>query len=197
MDTVTESAGTHIGPPPTLTESRALALLGSGIPASTVAASLGLTHGAISHLLSDEKFAAKVAELRYENLAKYNKIDSEYDGLEATLIERLKDCLPLMHRPMEILKAIQTINSAKRRGVSTPEAIVEKQAVIQLVVPIQILNKFQTNVNGQVTTVGDQNLLTIQSGALDGLVKEKSAEKSKRLGVSDDSPALEIGVSDI
>ena len=38
---------------------------------------------------------------------------------------------------------------------------------------MQIINKFQTNIQGQVITVGEQDLLTIQSGALDSLVKEK------------------------
>ena len=156
-----------------VTESRALKLLGDGIEASTVAASLGISQSRISQLLSDENFAAQVAELRYKNLAKHTERDNQYDEMENTLIERLKDCLPLMHRPMEIIKAIQVINGAKRRGSSTPEAITEKQAVIQLVVPVQIINKFQTNLQGQVVTVGEQNLLTIQSGALEGLAKRK------------------------
>lgn len=156
-----------------VTESRALKLLGDGIAPFTVAASLGISQGRISQLLSDEVFAAQVAELRYKNLAKHNERDDLYDNMESDLIEKLKDCLPLMHRPMEILKAIQVINGAKRRGASTPEAFTEKQSIVQLVVPIQIINKFQTNLQGQVVTVGEQNLLTIQSGALEGLAKEK------------------------
>jgi len=159
-----------------VTEERALSLLGSGIAPETVAASLGISASRISQLLSDENFAAQVASLRYENLAKHNRRDSEYDTLEDDLLERLKDCLPLMHRPMEILKAIQVINAAKRRGSSTPESIIEKQQIIQLTIPMQIINKFQTNIQGQVTSIETsesthQNLLTIQSGNLDGLLK--------------------------
>jgi len=161
---------------PTSTEERALSLLGNGIAPETVAASLGISASRISQLLSDENFAARVAELRYENLAKHNERDSAYDLLEDDLLERLKDCLPLMHRPMEILKAIQVINAAKRRGSSTPESIIEKQSIINLLIPVQIINKFQTNIQGQVTSIEtsdstSQNLLTIQSGALDSLVK--------------------------
>ena len=161
-----------IGPALSVTESRALSLLGAGIAPHTVASSLGISNSRISQLMSDESFAEKVVELRYQNLAKHNARDGEYDDIENKLIEQLKEAMPLMHRPMEILKAIQVINAAKRRGSSTPEALIEKQSVIQLVVPVQIINKFQTNLQGQVVTVGEQNLLTIQSGALDGLVKE-------------------------
>lgn len=163
---------------PTSTEDRALALLGSGIAPETVAASLGVSASRISQLLSDENFAARVAELRYESLAKHNQRDTSYDSLEDELIEKMRDCIPLMHRPMEILKAIAVINAAKRRGQSTPESIIEKQSIINLTIPVQIINKFQTNMQGQVTeiTTSDsktQNLLTIQSGSLDSLIKEK------------------------
>ena len=179
----------------TVIEERALSLLGSGIAPVTVAASLGITPGRISQLLSDENFAARVAELRYNHLAKHNERDDRYDNVESTLIERLEEAIPMMHRPLELLRAIQVINGAKRRGASTPEAIVEKQAVVQLVVPIQILNKFQTNQQGQVVTVGEQDLLTIQSGALDGLVRDRDSQKVQdRVGaLLDDAKSRENG----
>jgi hypothetical protein len=160
----------------TSTESRALTLLGSGIAPETVAASLGVSVSRISQLLSDEAFAAEVATLRFESLQKHNTRDSSYDTLEDTLLEKMQDCIPLMHRPMEILKAISVINAAKRRGSSAPESIIEKQSIINLTVPVQIIQKFQTNIQGQVTSINDTSLLTIQSGSLDGLLKEKRNE---------------------
>lgn len=164
------------------TESRALSLLGSGITPEVVAASLGISVSRISQLLSEENFAAQVAELRFQNLQKHNVRDSEYDSLEDKLLEKLKDCIPLMHRPMEILKAIQVINAAKRRGASAPESIIEKQTIVQLTLPIQIVNKFKTDINGQVTQVEDRPLVTIQSGTLDNFVKARRNENG--------SPAL-------
>lgn len=159
------------------TEERALALLGSGIAPSVVAASLGVSESRISQLLSDENFAAQVASLRYESLQKHNKRDTHYDSLEDQLLEKMEDCIPLMHRPMEILKAISVINAAKRRGASTPEAIIEKQNIINLQIPVQIINKFSANIDGQVTKIisesTEQSLITIQSGSLDSLLKEK------------------------
>lgn len=167
------------------TEERAVSLLGSGLPPETVAASLGISASRISQLLSDENFAARVAELRYQNLAKHNARDSSYDSLEDDLLVRLRDCLPLMHRPMEILKAIQIINAAKRRGQSTTESITEKQAIISLTIPVQIINKFQTNLQNQVIKAGDQSLLTMQSGTLAARSKEKElSHESKRVGAS-------------
>ena len=94
------------------TEDRALALLGSGLGPEVVANALGVTVSRISQLLSDENFSAKVAQHRYEALSKHNARDEKYDVLEDALITRLEDCLPLMHRPMEVLKAISVIKVA-------------------------------------------------------------------------------------
>jgi hypothetical protein len=162
---------------PTSTEERALTLLGSGIAPETVAASLGVSVSRISQLLSDETFATRVAEMRFENLQSHNRRDASYDDLEDKLLEKMRDLLPLMVKPMEVMRALQTINSAKRRGQSTPESIIEKQSIVNLVMPVQIINKFTTNQQGQVVTIdshqGSQNLLTIQSGSMDTLLKRK------------------------
>jgi hypothetical protein len=83
-----------------------------------------------------------------------------------------------MHKPMEILKAIQIINQAKRRGTSTPEAILEKREVVSLVMPVQIINRFTTNIQNQVIQAGSQELLTIQSGTLAAQMKERKNDGS-------------------
>lgn len=164
----------------TSTADRALTLLGQGIAPAQVAAALGVTESYISQLVSDEQFAARVAELRYESLQKHNARDNAYDAMEDKLLERMEDLLPLMHRPMEILKAIQVINAAKRRGQSAPENITNKQTVIPLILPVQIINSFKVNPQGQVVEVGKQPLLTIQSGNMDALLKEKRDENDSQ-----------------
>lgn len=156
----------------TAAESRALHLLGQGIIPEQAAAASGLSPSRISQLLSQEQFAARVAELRFEALSKHNDRDAAYDELEDKLIERMKDCLPLMMRPQEILRAIQVINSAKRRGSSAPQSITEQHTVINLIMPQQILTKFSINNNNQVVQAGDQPLVTIQSSTLLNKVKE-------------------------
>lgn len=156
----------------TAAESRALDLLGQGLIPEQVAGACGLSASRISQLLSNEEFASAVAELRFQNLSRHNERDNAYDQLEDDLIERMKDCLPLMVRPHEILKAIQVINGAKRRGQQAAAAQ-EHHTVINLVLPTQLLTNFQLNTNNQVVQAGDQPLVTIQSGSLLAQIKEK------------------------
>lgn len=160
----------------TKAEERALSLLGQGVIPEQAAAASGLSASRISQLLSQDEFAARVAELRFESLSKHNERDSAYDSLEDQLIEKMKDCLPLMVRPGEILKAISVINNAKRRGSSAPDHITNQSTVINLILPTAILTKFTLNQTNQVVQAGEQPLVTIQSGTLLNKLKEKPAQ---------------------
>jgi hypothetical protein len=155
---------------------RALTLLGQGVPASVVAATCGVTESRISQLVSDPEFAAQIAELRFSSLQKHNERDSQYDKIEDSLIKRLEDLLPLMMRPMEVLKAIQVINAAKRRGASAPDQVVQQQTFINLNIPTTLIQKFQVNQNNHVIQAGEQTLLTLQSGSLLERVKGKEQQ---------------------
>ena len=87
----------------TAAESRALELLGQGVYPEQAAAASGLTSSRISQLLSQEAFAAAVAERRYENLSKHNARDNAYDELEDTLVNKMKDCIPLVSKWFQVL----------------------------------------------------------------------------------------------
>lgn len=154
----------------TSTEDRALTLLGQGISPEVVASAVGVTISRISQLLSDPEFAARVAEFRFQNLAKHNERDNRYDTLEDKLLEKMEDLLPFMMRPMEVLKAISVINAAKRRGSSAPDSIQQKQTVIPLMIPTMLINNFTTNVNNQIVKIGEQDLVTIQSSRMNKLL---------------------------
>lgn len=150
----------------TTTEDRALTLLGQGVPPQAVANALGVDISRISQLLSQDEFAQKVVEKKFESLSKNNERDSHIDDLEDKLLKKMQDCLPFMTRPMEILKSFQILNAAKRRGQTAPESLTQKQTIIQLNIPQIILEKFQSNVHNQVIQVGSQTLVTIPSGQM-------------------------------
>lgn len=150
----------------TTTESRALILLGQGVPPTAVANAIGVDISRISQLLSDPEFATAVVEKKFESLSKNNERDGHIDGLEDRLLKKMEDCLPFMTRPMEILKSFQILNAAKRRGQTAPESLTQKQTIIQLNIPQIILDRFQTNIHNQVIQVGEQSLLTIPSGQM-------------------------------
>ena len=162
---------------PSSVEEKAIALLGTGVSAEQTASALGVSASRISQLLSEEVFADKVTDLRYKSLQSHNTRDASYDSLEDKLLDKLEKALPLMMRPGEILKALQTVNAAKRRGQSAPQQVTASQTVISLVLPTQITQMFSTNTHNQVVSAGGQDLLTMQSSHLLSLTEDESKEE--------------------
>lgn len=144
-------------------ETRALSLLGSGCNSESVAAALGVHPSRISQLLASGSFSKAVSELRYRSLQKHNSRDAAYDSLEDKLLAKLEKSMPLLIKPESILKAVNIINQAKRRGSSAPEQLTQQQNIVTLMLPQVITNKFTVNINNQVTRAGDQELMTIAS----------------------------------
>lgn len=161
----------------TSVEERALQLLGSGVSGEATAAALGVTPARISQLLSEQQFSDKVATLRYENLQKHNLRDNAYDNLEDKLLEKLESALPLMFKPSDILRAVNVVNSAKRRGQSSPDQVVNQQNIVNLVLPAIITERFTTNIDNQVTRAGEQELHTMPASNLLQKVDQREEER--------------------
>lgn len=159
-------------------EEKALNLLGAGHGPEVVASALGVSTSRISQLLSDEEFSKEVIELKFQNLSKHNQADAEYDEMEAKLRKQFKDAMPLLMRPMEILKAMREINAMNRRGQSAPEQVTHQNQVVNLFMPVKITQKFTTNINNQVIQAGSQELLTVQSHRMKELAAASRKESN-------------------
>ncbi len=152
------------------TDTRILNLLGQGTPASVVAAATGVTEGYISQLLSQEDFKTEVMEAKFLSLSSHNERDASYDTLEDKLRKQFEKNLPLLQRPMEILKALQVVNKLDRRGSGTADPVTNQSAVVELLIPDRVVQQFTLNVNNQVINVGTESgtqvLETMQSHTL-------------------------------
>lgn len=179
---------------PTSIEERALQLLGSGIAAESVASALGVTPGRISQLLSEQAFSDKVSTLRYENLQRHNQRDATYDILEDTLLDKLESAIPLMIKPSEILRAVHTINGAKRRGQSAPDQVVNQQNIVNLVLPAIITQKFAVNIDNQVIRAGQQELHTMPASNLLDKVETAASKRQETLSHLE-APLTEEGLT--
>lgn len=157
---------------------RILELLGSGLSPEIVATAAGVTPSYISALLSEEDFAQQVTALRFKSLQSATERDNKYDTLEEALLDKMKDILPTMYKSHDVLKAIQIVNAAKRRGASAPEQTTINNTVINLVLPKHLVSAFKLDTNNQVVeaSIGDtsQTLVTMPSAALLQQTKTKA-----------------------
>jgi hypothetical protein len=170
------------------TEDRILQLLGSGLSNETVAAAVGVSPQYITNLLSGTEFKNAVSELRFTRLNAHNERDAKYDDIEDELLDKLNSCVDMLYKPREILGALAVINKAQRRGVSTPEQLTTSKEVVALTLPPVVVNKFTVNIQNQVIQAGSQDLVTIQTAALDSLAGLKPVP-----GARNQVPALVEG----
>lgn len=158
---------------------RILELLGNGLAPEVVAAAAGVTASFISQLLSTEDFAAQVTELRFANLQDATTRDKRYDSLEDKVLDKLEESIDMCYyKPMELIRVLGIVNGAKRRGASAPEHTAINNTIVNLVMPVQIMQRFTTDANNQVVEVQSgietQTLVTMPSSML--LKKHQSTQ---------------------
>lgn len=166
----------------TSTEDRALSLLASGLAPARVAEAVGVDISRISQLMSEESFKSKLNDAKFENLNKHNEHDAELDSIESTIVRKISENIDSMYKPMELLRALQVLNAAKRRGSSAPAQITEQSTLLNLLMPVKIINNFTTNVNNQVVKAGETDLITIQASSLESRLKGIEAERVSNYG---------------
>ena len=125
-------------------------LLGSGIQPTTVAATVGCEPSYITQLMGDENFRNQVVELKSKALLASTLRDQEWDALEDALLGKMKSAVPMMMQPAMILKALQVVNGAKRRGAPPQEQTVINNTVVNLEFTQQKLVSFQRNSRGDI-----------------------------------------------
>lgn len=159
---------------------RAKKLLGSGVQAELVAATLGCEASYISQLLADDVFREQVITLRVANLTAATERDNRIDGIEDDLLTKLKDSLDYIVKPREILAAFNVINAAKRRGAGIGQNTVQNNIVVQLTLPTVITQKFITNTKGEIIEVDGQTTVTMPPAQL---LKQLASEKEMTDGI--------------
>lgn len=167
----TSTTSTNLARQYTSSEMRVMELLGQNVPQELVASAAGVDASRVSQLLADPEFYRQVVEIRLKTLTQHTRRDQKYDEIEDKLVERLDQLLPMMFKPGEVLKAISTINQAKRRGQTGTGEMATKQDVVVLNMPTSIIQQFTVNSNNQVVQAGDQPLVTVQSSNLTKLLE--------------------------
>lgn len=155
---------------------RAMELLGSNMTPSMTASILGCSEGLISQYMGEEEFATEVTKRRLKTLQATIQRDNKYDNAEDALLDKLKDLIPSMFDPLKILRAIQVINGAKRRGaMGNIDPTTTPQTVVPLVVPVNVAVQFLLNGNNEVIDVGGRSLTPMtQTGVMTKLRELKN-----------------------
>ena len=136
-------------------QAAALKYLGQGISAVMVASTLGVSEGLISQFLAEPRFAEEVTRLKLATLQKQTSVDNKYLDFEDRLLDKFGKTIPLMTKPMEILKGIQILNATKRRGMADGPVGIQASQIVEINIPIHVNQKFITNTHNQIVEIHD------------------------------------------
>lgn len=157
-------------------QKRALSMLGQGVAPVLVASTLGVTESLISQYLAEPRFAEEVTRRKLAALQKQTGVDDKYLEAEDKLVDKLLKTIPLITKPMDILRGIQIVNATKRRGVSDAPVGTHISQVVNITLPGAFAAKLVTNAQNQVVEVldesGPRSLITASSGSLDSLAEQ-------------------------
>lgn len=136
-------------------QTKALSLLGQGISAVMVASTLGVSESLVSQYISDPRFAEEVTKLKLATLQIQTDIDSKHMKAENLLLDKLIKTIPLISKPMDILRGIQVINATKRRGMADTVAPAGHTQIVQINLPASMAARFITNTANQIVEIRD------------------------------------------
>lgn len=141
-------------------------LLGTGLTPEVVANAVGCEPSYVSQLLSDEVFASEVANLRSAALVANTRRDDIMGQIEEDLLLKLKETIPLIYKPRDVLHAVAVVNNMKRRGASAPGQVHVHQTVVELQLPVAARAKFVKTIKGEVIEADGQTLVSMPAHTL-------------------------------
>ena len=169
---------------------KAAGLLSKGISPSQVALAIGVTPAVISQYLADPIFAAKVSGARQASLESTINREETANKLEDALLEKIKVLVPGEFKLGAILNAYKVLNGRKR--LTDPSGSIDSGSgapVVTLNLPQQAVNVFvQKDTNGQVISIGQQTLVTMQSQNLDIMASHQRNQEKQHAIPSLPSP---------
>lgn len=159
---------------------RSLELLGQGISPVMVASTLGVSESLISQYISDPRFSEEVTKIKLKTLQAQTDIDHKYMAAELKLVDKLLKVIPLMTKPMEILKGLQTVNATKRRGMADVATAGAVTNIVNINLPQVMASRFITGANNQIVEIQDEHgprsLVTATSEAVGRYANETHRE---------------------
>lgn len=169
-------------------QQRALALLGQNVSSTMVAGALGVSESLISQYLAEPRFAEEVTRLKLAGLQKQTSVDNKYLEAEDKLLDKLHKVIPLITKPMDILRGLQVVNASKRRGMADGPVGTSVTNIVQINLPASIAARFISNGQNQIVEIQDEqgarSLITSTPQAVDRFAAESIGESTPVANIS-------------
>ncbi len=170
---------------------RLLELLGAGLSASVAASAVGVTPGYVSQLMEEEDFRLEVQIRRAGKAQAAIAVDESWDSVEKQAIDRMKQMMPMITKPADLIKIAEIANRAKRTARELEGADGGAAPTVSFTIPAGAEVHFQMNSSSQVIQIDGRSTeaLPIQQ-----LQKRLAERKEQRAAIGTTDP---LQISDV
>lgn len=174
----------------TANQQRVQNYLMAGISPARISELTGVSASYITELLQSSDFLQHAKDAQAEEYLVAKARDTKVDTIEDTLIGKVESLvnnpISFLGKPLEAIRALQMVNSLKRRtasfsGLDDQNGIA--QTVVKLTMPVAIINNFTINQEsvkvdskGNIIEVEDTPFVTIQHNELENLLEKQSCK---------------------
>jgi hypothetical protein len=155
-----------------------LAMLAQNIPASQVAATLGVSDGYVSQLLSQEDFAQELEAVKVAVTQKDLDYDEKLDRTEEAFLDRIEEKSRFANL-QQSMQAFRTLNGAKRRRDSkmhVPTAQIAE--VINIVVAVCAIPDYKMNRQNEIIEVEGKTMVSATPTRLEEILASRNGGQS-------------------
>ncbi len=169
---------------------RIVELLCQGLPNGVVAKACGVDDSYVSQLMADEEIRAQVLIAKTKKVEEGVQLDNTIEEVEKTALERMRDLLPYVTKPMDLARIFQTVNGAKKRtaelsGINTTQTA----PLVQINISMEAATQFKLSSDKQVVEVDGRSMATLPARALTEKLIERRANLPQ---ISDATTALQL-----
>lgn len=169
-----------------------ISLAESGLTQAQIAERCGVSISYVSQVLGENSLKARVLQAQLDLLDDRTKRDAKYDEIEDTLLARLKESLPGIYKPQDILRSLVAINKAERRGATSQQlaeiANKKETSIVALELPERLRLKITKSASREVVSVNNRSLITKDSRVLLQEIENSPIEDTS------DTPLLEFEI---
>jgi len=156
---------------------RAQEMLSAGLPATVVAARLGVTDSTISQMLSDPDFAEAVEAARLEATQEDQKFDSKLEETESQALDNIAAKIRFGNL-QQSLQAFKVLNGARRRKDNAQLAVPVGTAV-QINMPTVLMPVYVLNQRSEIVEVDGQTMISASPKRMEEISQARMAAEGK------------------
>jgi len=157
-------------------ELRAKEMLSAGLPATAVAARLGVTDSAISQMLNNPDFAEAVEAARLEATAEDQKFDSKLEETESQALDNIAAKIRFGNL-QQSLQAFKVLNGARRRKDGASSAVQQIGNAVQINMPTVLMPVYVLNGRSEIVEVDGKTMVSASPKRMEEISRARSPEK--------------------